>query len=78
MKKMSRLAIKGLRARQRARQRHQSLQNTPVVKNTKVEHLVTHLVYRTIMVCVHDPYLGYFMTSDTTVIDSVFIIVAFL
>lgn len=49
VKKRSHLVVKG----QRACQRHQSLQKTLVVKNTKVEHLVTHLLFQRIMVSVN-------------------------
>lgn len=49
VKKRSHLVIKG----QIACQRHRSLQKTLVVKTTKVEHLVTHLLIQKTMVSVN-------------------------
>lgn len=49
VKKRTCLVVKGRRACQRIR----SLQKTLVVKSTKVEHLVTHLLFQRIMVSVN-------------------------
>lgn len=49
VKKRSRLVVKS----QRALRKNQSLQKNHVVKSTKVEHLVTHLLFQRIMVSVH-------------------------